>query len=207
MAKKYYAVAKGKKTGIFMTWNECKAQVHGCAGAVYKSFPTMEEAKKFLELGSVLSQETPVHSEEHKPQSDEEHAVAYVDGSYNAASHTFAYGVVMFWNGEEFHMSEQVKDENLVDMRNVAGEICGAKAAMQFALEKDCKELVIYHDYEGIAKWPLGMWKTNKEGTAAYKRYYDEVKETLLVKFVKVKGHSNDTYNEMADQLAKAAIF
>ena len=35
---KYYAVKKGRKTGIFTTWDDCKAQVNGYKGAVYKSF-------------------------------------------------------------------------------------------------------------------------------------------------------------------------
>ena len=36
--KKYYAVRKGKKTGIFQTWDECKLQVTGFSGAEYKRF-------------------------------------------------------------------------------------------------------------------------------------------------------------------------
>ena len=45
MAKKYYVVWKGRTPGIFNTWNECKAQVDGFAGARYKSFPTLGEAE------------------------------------------------------------------------------------------------------------------------------------------------------------------
>ena len=45
MAKKYYVVWKGRTTGIFTTWNECKSQVDGFAGARYKSFPTLGEAE------------------------------------------------------------------------------------------------------------------------------------------------------------------
>jgi len=46
---KFYAVKKGKKTGIFSTWDECKEQVTGFKGAVYKSFKTLSEAEAFLE--------------------------------------------------------------------------------------------------------------------------------------------------------------
>ena len=216
--KKYYAVLNGKVPGIYETWDACKAQVHGFPGAIYKSFGTRQEAQAYLgdEPGQAKEEVQPLNEnsgadaaglENGKPVSDAEHAVAYVDGSYHAAKHIFSYGVVMFWNGEEKHFSQRVDDDTLVDMRNVAGEICGSRAAMQFALEHGCKELVIYHDYEGIARWPLGQWKTNKEGTAAYKAYYDSIKDRLKVKFVKVKGHSNDKYNDLADELAKAAIF
>ena len=47
MAVKYYAVAVGKKPGIYTKWDECKAMVHGFPGAVYKSFKTLEEAETF----------------------------------------------------------------------------------------------------------------------------------------------------------------
>ena len=48
MAKKYYAVRKGRKTGVFATWAECQKQVTGFSGAEFKSFGTMEEAKAFV---------------------------------------------------------------------------------------------------------------------------------------------------------------
>lgn len=46
---KFYAVMRGHETGIFTTWEACKAQVHGYADAVYKSFPTREEAQAALD--------------------------------------------------------------------------------------------------------------------------------------------------------------
>ena len=92
-------------------------------------------------------------------------------------------------------------------MRNVAGEILGAKLAMQKAVELGVKKLRIYHDYQGIASWCLGEWKTNKEGTRAYREYFDSVKNQVEIRFVKVKGHSGDTYNDVADELAKSVIF
>ncbi|WP_195701415.1 ribonuclease H family protein [Companilactobacillus futsaii] len=46
--QKYYAVRKGKKPGIYLTWPECKKQVDGFANARYKSFTNRAEAEKFL---------------------------------------------------------------------------------------------------------------------------------------------------------------
>ena len=48
---KYYVVWQGREPGIYLTWDECKAQVHGAEGARYKSFPTMEEAEKAFAEG------------------------------------------------------------------------------------------------------------------------------------------------------------
>lgn len=46
---KFYAVKKGRKTGIFNTWEECKEQVHGYSGCQFKSFSTYEEAVAYLD--------------------------------------------------------------------------------------------------------------------------------------------------------------
>lgn len=45
MAKKYYVVWEGRKTGIFTDWNTCKNQVDKFTGAKYKSFKTLGEAE------------------------------------------------------------------------------------------------------------------------------------------------------------------
>ncbi len=39
-------VWKGKRPGIFESWDDCKAQITGVKGAQYKSFSTFVEAKK-----------------------------------------------------------------------------------------------------------------------------------------------------------------
>lgn len=46
MAKKYYVVWEGKKTGVFESWDEVKRYIQGFAGAKYKSFPTRQVAEE-----------------------------------------------------------------------------------------------------------------------------------------------------------------
>ena len=47
MAKsKFYVVWHGVTPGIYTSWAECKAQVNGCEGAIYKGFSTREEAEE-----------------------------------------------------------------------------------------------------------------------------------------------------------------
>lgn len=224
--KKYYAVKKGKTPGIYMTWDDCKAQVDGFSGAIYKSFGSIAEAAEFLgegyenvagskneqmileaELSELENTKETTKVERRKNVTSETEAVAYVDGSYNVLTEEYACGVVLFSNGEEIHISEKGEDDSVRSMRNVAGEILGAKRAMEYCVANGIKSLSIYHDYQGIASWCLGEWKTNKDGTIAYKQYYDSIKNQLEVRFVKVKGHSGDQYNDLADELAKRPIF
>lgn len=47
MAKKsFYVVWNGIKPGVYKSWNECKVQVEGYDGAIYKSFSSLEEANQ-----------------------------------------------------------------------------------------------------------------------------------------------------------------
>ena len=43
--QKFYVVWKGKNPGIYDSWKDCQAEIHGVEGAVYKSFDSLEEAK------------------------------------------------------------------------------------------------------------------------------------------------------------------
>lgn len=48
MAKKpkFYVVWKGKRPGIYESWDDCQAQIKGVKGAQYKAFSSFQEAKK-----------------------------------------------------------------------------------------------------------------------------------------------------------------
>ncbi|ONI43868.1 hypothetical protein AN640_06080 [Candidatus Epulonipiscium fishelsonii] len=133
-------------------------------------------------------------------------AIAYVDGSFNKVTKEFSYGAVIFWQDTEYKFGEKFNDAELAQMHNVSGEIAGSCKAMQFALENNISKLIIYHDYEGIAKWATGAWRTNKNGTKAYKKFCEEVEKKVSIEFVKVKGHSGDKYNDLADRLAAQAM-
>lgn len=203
MAGKYYAVKKGRTPGIYHTWDACKAQVSGFSGAVYKSFQTEKEALDYMEKGSGECTDSKTLEEARK---DPDITVAYVDGSYYDKTKEFSYGMVIVEGDKEYSYGEKVTDFSLVSMRNVAGEIKGAQAAMEYAFAHHSKKLIIYHDYEGIAKWCLGEWQVKKEGTKAYKAVYDQMKKQMDIEFRKVTGHSGDHYNDMADQAAKRAL-
>lgn len=195
MKKKYYAVKNGRKTGIFNTWAECEKQVKGYPSASFKSFSNLGDAKCFLEDASNKAEDVSLSE-----------AIAYVDGSYNHKTKEFSYGIVMLHKGTMDFFLKKFDEESLIEMRNVAGEIKGAEEAMKYCINNEVKSIDIYHDYEGIAKWCTGEWKTNKIGTKAYKAYYDSIKDKVKINFIKVLAHSGDEYNEIADKLAKNAL-
>lgn len=204
--KKYYAVKSGRKPGVYLTWDECREQVSGYSGAVYKSFADRDAAKAFVtgEDHGDRTKTTKCGDGAEKDRTDR--TTVYVDGSYDKQTGEFSFGAVVLSGGEEQTFSQKFEFCTLSEMHNVAGELKGAEFAMRYCAEHGINAVDLYYDYEGIAAWALGHWKTNKDGTKAYKAFYDEIKDTLDVNFVKVKGHSGDKYNDLADKLAKGAL-
>ena len=224
MEKKYYAVVVGKTPGIYFTWDDCRAQVDQFPGAVYKSFNTIAEAEEFIERAS----EGHVYPEEELPFSQDSAGerdslnyddavdkapvstdtclIAYVDGSYEHSRRRYAYGCVIVLPDELVELNGDGNDEDFVSMRNVAGEILGSEKAIVWAVEHGYREVIIYYDYEGIEKWADDIWKANKPGTIRYKQFVAEQRKKIEISFRKVAAHTGDTYNEMADKLAKAAL-
>ena len=200
MAKYYYAVRKGKKIGVYGTWAECESQVKGYSGAEYKKFPTYEDAMDFINGRKRVDNKREIS------RLEDNEMIAYVDGSFDKNSMYYSYGAVIFTAEGKEAFSQKENDENMVDMRNVAGEIKGAMVAMEEAIKWGKKVLYLHYDYMGIEKWAIGEWKTNKYGTKKYKEYYDSIKDRLKVIFIKVKAHSGDKYNEEVDGLAKEAL-
>lgn len=203
VAKKVYAVRKGRTTGIFMTWDDCKAQVDGFAGAEYKSFADPADAMAYLGLSGGDSAE----SGEKFPEG----VRAYVDGSYDSASGRFSCGVVIVETGangksETTEINSAFDDEEAAQQRNVAGEIMGSKLAIDWCRANGVKVIEIYHDYEGIGAWADRKWKANNPLTQGYRDFVEEARKSMKITFVKVKAHAGNKYNELADRLAKKAL-
>ena len=191
---KFYAVKEGKKTGIYHTWDECKEQVNGYSGAVYKSFTNEEEAKAFIK-------------KEERKVSDDLTLLAYVDGSYNIKTKEYGYGCVLI-EGQQVikQLLGKGNQPDYASMRNVSGEILGCMKAIAYAIDHHYESICIYYDYEGIEKWANATWKANKKGTQEYQKKVSKYRENLEIIFVKVLAHSGDFYNEKADMLAKKAV-
>ena len=190
---KFYAVKKGKKTGIFSTWDECKEQVTGFKGAVYKSFKTLSEAEAFLE-----------RNEEKIENIEEVDGVyAYIDGSFDRINGIYGSGVVIVDGDKKHEYKHAGNREDYAQLHNVAGELEAAKFVMWYAVDKKIREITLFYDYQA---WATGAWEANLTYTQDYVKFYNKVKERVKVNFVKVKAHTGVELNELVDKLAKEAI-
>ena len=201
VAKKVYAVRKGRTTGIFMSWDDCKAQVDGFAGAEYKSFSDPADAMAYLGLAGTADEE------DRFPEG----VRAYVDGSYDSGSGRFSCGVVIVetdaaGKSETTELNAAFDDPEAAKQRNVAGEVMGSKLAIDWCMANNVKDIEIYHDYEGIGAWADRKWKANNPLTQGYRDFVEEARKSMDIRFVKVKAHAGNKYNEIADKLAKKAL-
>ena len=209
MAKKVYAIQYGfdnknntKVENIIVnTWTECLLYVKGVKGAKYKSFESMQDAEAYLNEGSRMLKK----SDENYPK-DCLHA--YVDGSYTASDGRYAYGVVCVNNNVvEYIENGAEKDNSQKNIRQIAGELKGAIRAVEYAVRKGEKKLVIFHDYEGIAHHATGSWSRNEESSVEYyKKMQEFMKTGIEIIFVKVDSHTGDLFNELVDEKCKEPL-
>ncbi|KIL13761.1 ribonuclease H1 domain-containing protein [Bacillus safensis] len=190
---KFYAVRNGRNIGVYKTWNECKQQVDGFPNATYKSFATYAEANEFV-FGS--KKKSYIKAE----------LTAYIDGSFDSRKNYYSYASVIFFDNKKIELAAADNNPDIIEQRNVAGEIKAMLSVMDFAINNNVKSIEVFYDYAGIEKWANKEWKAKNEFTQEYVRVIDKNKDILEIKFTKVKSHSGDTYNDQVDELAKEAL-
>ncbi len=214
--KKFYAVKQGKSTGIFQTWEECKASVDGYPGAEYKGFATKAEAEAYITgMGKFEAGAQLPGAEEAAMDEDCEcgfrclpgQVVAYVDGSFDEKIGKYAFGcVILTPEGETIRRFGNGDNPQSMALRNVTGEMLGAMYAVKWCGKYGYSAIEICYDYMGIEMWATGGWKAKNELTQKYAAFMREHGRKLNISFRKIAAHTGDRYNEEADQLAKTGL-
>lgn len=191
-SKKYYAVFKGRRTGIFSSWQECEEQITGFSGALYKSFKTKGEAEEALELAkqSSASSKDP---EKRKRQSVKSNTISTdeiildsvcVDASCLGNPGLVEYkGVNTTTHEVIFHKSP------IPNGTNNLGEFLAIVHALAY-LKRQGKDIPIYSDSQTAI-----LWVRNKKVRTKLKR--DESSEEMfdLVERALTWLESNDYAN------------
>ena len=189
---KYYALKYDDKKIIVESWDEAKKIIGENKGVKYKSFTSKEACEAFLNDEIYIF----------KVDGDK----AYVDGSYNDKTKEYSFGGVLVVDGKEYHFKKKFSPDEYSELRNVAGEIRGAGYIINYAINLGLKKLHLFYDYLGIEKWYDSSWKANSSVAVRYQEFAKEAKKKIEIEFHKVKSHTNDYYNDLADKLAKEAL-
>jgi ribonuclease HI len=145
---RFYVVWKGRKTGVFSSWEECAAQVRGFTGAQYKSFISRAAAEQALRGKYAAQLGKPVSSTEwlfspHPPVAES----VCVDAACSGSPGPLEYRGVDLRTGQEiFHQGPYQHGTNNV------GEFLAIVHALVM-LEKKKSGLSIYSDSSTAIGW------------------------------------------------------
>ncbi len=198
---KYYAVKAGRTKGVFDSWAACQESINGFSGADFKSFSTQEEAKAYINNVDIALRTI-------KTDIEQGYVVAFCDGSFDKNKNRYSFGVLIIDSAmQEHEVCGSAKNSKYTSSNNIIGEILGVINALDWAVSNGCEKIKVYHDYEGLSKWISGEWEAKSEAAKSFVAIYNKKYADLLqVEFEKVKGHSNNRYNDKADELAKRAL-
>ncbi|XP_055481009.1 ribonuclease H1 isoform X3 [Psammomys obesus] len=196
----FYAVRRGRKTGVFLSWSECRAQVNRFPAARFKKFATEEEAWAFVRNSS-------------SPDGSKgESVVVYTDGCCSSNGRTRARaGIGVYWGpGHPLNVGVRLPGRQT----NQRAEIHAACKAITQAKAQNISKLVLYTDsmftINGITNWVQG-WKKNGWRTSTGKEVInkedfmelDELTQGMDIQWMHIPGHSGFVGNEEADRLAR----
>ena len=77
----FYAVVRGRVPGIYTSWRECESQVSGFSSALFKSFPTMEEADHYIMENTASSGVTNPAKRQKAQQTEQKYLPYFIDKS------------------------------------------------------------------------------------------------------------------------------
>lgn len=223
--KKFYAIARGRNTGIFSAWfgpSGAEAQIREFAGARYKGFPTIEEARQWLSdmteestsLKKTAAKKKTTNTEacgvSPEPMPEPGKIMIYTDGGCSYNPGPGGYGVVVY-NGmdrQELSGGFRLTTNNRMELKACIEGLKYFAIPSTVTLYSDSKYVVDAVSKGWARKWRANGWmRTATDGAENY-----DLWEQLLnlcdrhrVNFVWVKGHEGNTENECCDKLATTA--
>lgn len=228
--KKFYAVVKGRKPGIYETWfgpGGAHEQVMSFPGAVYKGFANLLEAREYIAgaPGSrrsgkqavkgrpgLLPQKAAQQKETPAGSSHEDEVAVYSDGGCINNPGPGGYGTVIIDGEKRTELSGgfRLTTNNRMEL---LGSIMGLKSLGR----KPDKQVKVYTDsryvVNGISKGWARKWRKNNWMRDAKHRAENVDLWAILLdlcdvyspEFIWVKGHAGNVENERCDILAGQA--
>lgn len=207
----YYVVLRGRKPGIYHTWTQCAANIKKFKGALFKSFKSKQDAIDYFHgtKKDKITVKTPTDA-----------IVIYTDGSCKGnrnVAHTnnpAGWGFVATENGKAVNESygpviiDKRNQEFLGAevMSNNTAELSAIGHAFKYVLglPNDKRKIIIRYDSKYAAHSIMGLMNGSKNVPLIKqcRVLYEQVKKGRTVEFQHVKGHSNDFFNDRADELA-----
>lgn len=223
---KFYAVRKGRKTGIYSTWSECEAQVKGFPQAEYKSFRQRVDAESYLQGNEVSNLKKKSPSSAVQSGWKDPDILLFTDGgSRNHGNHA----------GDHVHADDKAAWAFLIrrDGHNVRGtggeygatnnrmELMALKNALKVLGQRgwnhekinatlDSRYVLQAIQKKWLQSWKRNGWRKSSGEPVANQELWQEIDRLLpyfpQIKFIWTKGHADNKGNVIVDQMLNAKM-
>ncbi|MBS5858353.1 MAG: ribonuclease HI [Clostridia bacterium] len=140
-----------------------------------------------------------------------EKVIIYTDGACSGNPGPGGWGSILMYKGNRKEISGGKKDttNNIMELTAVIEGLKMLKYPCEVELYSDSAYVVNGFNQGWIYNWVKNNWKTSGKEPVKNKEIWQELYDLTKihkVKFIKVKGHSDNEFNNRCDELARNAI-
>jgi len=137
--------------------------------------------------------------------------IIYTDGACSGNPGPGGWGTILMFKEKKKEISGGLPDttNNIMEITAVIEGLKLLKYPCKVSVYSDSAYVVNAFDKGWINNWIKNGWKTSGKDPVKNKELWQELYELTKihdVKFVKVKGHSDNEFNNRCDELARNAI-
>lgn len=222
--KKFYAVAVGKKPGIYTEWfgeKGAHVQVSGFAGAVYKGFATRQEAQAFMasppkayKKKAAPKSPSAAARPQAKPSTvaiDPDRVIIYTDGGARPTNPgPGGYGVVILEGDQRRELSGgfRLTTNNRMELMACIKGLEALERPSTVTIHSDSQYVVNAITKGWAAGWKRKGWVKSDKKPALNPDLWEQLLALCRkhdVAFAWVRGHAGTPENERCDELATQA--
>lgn len=137
--------------------------------------------------------------------------IIYTDGACSGNPGPGGWGTILMYKEHKKELSGGAKDttNNIMEITAVIEGLKALKTLCKVEIYSDSAYVVNAFNNKWIDEWKKNGWKNSKKEEVKNKELWQEL-DSLVEKynpvFIKVKGHSDNEYNNRCDELARTAI-
>ena len=140
-----------------------------------------------------------------------EKVIIYTDGACSGNPGPGGWGAVLMYKGtkKEISGAKNNTTNNVMELTAALEGLKMLKFPCEVELYSDSAYLVNGFSQGWIYNWQKNNWQTSNKEPVKNKEIWQEIykmTQTHKVKFIKVKGHANNEFNNRCDEMAREAI-
>lgn len=140
-----------------------------------------------------------------------EKVIIYTDGACSGNPGPGGWAAVLMYKENKKEISGAIKNttNNIMELTAVVEALKTLKFPCEVDLYSDSSYVINAFEKKWIFGWMKNNWKTSSKEPVKNKEIWQELYDLTKVhkvNFIKVKGHSDNVWNNRCDELAREAI-